>query len=63
MRKHFFRNKLLTEESLREDSMEEENYIPEVQFMTLIIIVMIMMMIFFQNLVVIATKREICTEI
>ena len=26
----FIRNKLLTEESLREDSMEEENYIPEV---------------------------------
>jgi hypothetical protein len=24
------RNKLLTEESLREDSIEEENYIPEV---------------------------------
>ena len=27
----FIRNKLLTEESLREDSMEEENYIPEVR--------------------------------
>ena len=26
-----FRNKLLTEESLREDSLEEENYIPEVE--------------------------------
>ena len=59
----FFRNKLLTEESLREDSMEEENYIPEVQFMMMIIIVMITMMISYQNLVVIATKREICTEI
>ena len=63
MNKNFFRNKLLTEESLREDSMEEENYIPEVQFMMMIIIVMITMMISYQNLVVIATKREICTEI